>query len=394
MAVNTRNSIVTNGLVFCLDAANLISFDSRNLLINTENFTISWTNVPFNAIIQRTGSAAIAPDGTLSATEVYKESGTGLRQTSPFGFINVGDTMTFSVYAQAKSGSSSITLDIGDEGVKTLFINDTEWTRCSTTVTYRGSFIPNGTNFVDITLPLTQSIYLWGAQWNFGQLIDYVPVGATIPPFKNLVDRTITSSLVNGPVYKNYNGGAIRFDGSNDYVITATGSTPQLDITSSITLETWLMSTALANISHGDGVNSKGLSSDNNSGVYETVIVQSSGVNYPYFRMRIGSTTPVYFPTNIPINLNQIYHFVSTYDGNVMRIYINGIQSGNGLAQTGSIQANTQQLAMGVRYLQRGGGSDSFFSGSIYINRIYNRALSQQEVLQNYNTLKSRFNLL
>ena len=76
-----------------------------------------------------------------------------------------------------------------------------------------------------------------------------------------------------------------------------------------------------------------------------------------------------------------------------MRIYINGIESGTGLAQTGDIQTNTQQLTTGVRFNARGGGNDSFFSGRIYNNKIYNRALSASEVLQNYNAYKSRFGL-
>jgi hypothetical protein len=197
-------------------------------------------------------------------------------------------------------------------------------------------------------------------------------------------------TLTNGPTFSSVNGGGIIFDGTDDYVITTSGLTPALNIISSITLETWLKSTALANAVHGDGVNSKGVSSDGNSGVYETLLAQTGGNNYPFFRMRIGSSTPTYFPTNIPINLNQIYHFVSTYDGNTIRIFINGIESGTGLSQTGTIEANTQGLTTGVRF-QR--GSDSFFTGNIFINRIYNRALSSTEILQNFNALRGRFGI-
>lgn len=200
-------------------------------------------------------------------------------------------------------------------------------------------------------------------------------------------------TLTNSPTFNSANGGSIVFDGTDDYVITAAGSTPTLNITSQITLESWITSTALANSLHGDGINSKGTSSDNNSGVYETVLIQSGSINYPFFRMRIGSTTPVYNPKDIPINLNQIYQFVSTYNGNIMRIFINGRESGTGLVQTGNIEANTQQLTVGTRFIFRGGGNDSFFSGRIYSNKIYNRALSASEILQNYNAQKTRFNL-
>jgi hypothetical protein len=199
-------------------------------------------------------------------------------------------------------------------------------------------------------------------------------------------------TLTNGPTFNTGSGGSIVFDGTNDYVITTSGLTPALNIISSITLETWLKPTALADAFHGDGINSKGFSSDANAGVYETLLIPSSSVNTPFFRMRIGSSTPLYNP-NTPIILNQIYHFVSTYNGNIMRIFINGIESGAGLSQTGNIETNTQQLATGVRWTHRLGSADSFFSGNIFVNRIYNRALSADEITQNFNALRGRFGI-
>jgi hypothetical protein len=200
-------------------------------------------------------------------------------------------------------------------------------------------------------------------------------------------------TLTNGPTFNSANNGSIVFDGVDDYAVTTQDQTPNLNITSSITLETWLKSTAVANSQHGDGVNSKGLSSDGNTGVYETLIVSSGEINYPFFRIRIVSNTPTYFPTNISLSLNQIYHFVSTYDGSTMRIFINGVEAGTGLSTSGNIETNTQPLCIGVRLVHRNFGGDSFFSGNIFTNRIYNRALSQSEITQNYNAQKGRFGL-
>ena len=200
-------------------------------------------------------------------------------------------------------------------------------------------------------------------------------------------------TLTNGPTFNSANNGSIVFDGVDDYAVTTQDQTPNLNITSFITLETWLKSTAVANSQHGDGVNSKGLSSDGNTGVYETLIVSSGEINYPFFRLRIVSNTPTYFPTNISLSLNQIYHFVSTYDGSTMRIFINGVETGTGLSTSGNIETNTQPLCIGVRLVHRNFGGDSFFSGNIFTNRIYNRALSQLEITQNYNAQKGRFGL-
>jgi len=194
-------------------------------------------------------------------------------------------------------------------------------------------------------------------------------------------------TLINGPTFNSGNYGSIVFDGTNDYVIISNSNT--LNITSTITLESWIKPTALANASHGDGIFSKGLSSDGNSGVYETLMVQSGSFNTPFFRLRIGSSTPTYNP-NTPLTLNQIYHFVSTYDGSTMNIYINGVQSGAGLFTPGSIQSNTQELTLGVRYNRI---SDSYFNGNVYSGKIYNRALSAAEVLQNFNSTRSRFGI-
>jgi len=200
-------------------------------------------------------------------------------------------------------------------------------------------------------------------------------------------------NLINGPTFNSANGGSIVLDGVDDYFITPSGSTPTLNITSQITLETWFKSTALANVPHEDNLFSKGVSTDTNSGVYELNLANNTTANRPSFRMRIGASTPLYSPTNILINLNQIYHIACTYNGSIMRIFVNGVESGSGLSTSGTIQNNTQQLTIGVRFVHRTGINDSFFSGNIYLSKIYNRALSATEILQNYNTTKSRFGL-
>jgi hypothetical protein len=200
-------------------------------------------------------------------------------------------------------------------------------------------------------------------------------------------------NLINGPTFNSANGGSIVLDGVDDYFITPSGSTPTLNITSQITLETWFKSTALANASHGDNLFSKGVSTDTNSGVYELNLANNTTANSPSFRMRIGASTPTYSPTNILINLNQIYNVTCTYNGSIIRIFVNGVESGSGLSASGTIQNSTQQLTIGVRFVHRTGIADSFFSGNIYLSKIYNRALSTAEVLQNYNTLKTRFGL-
>lgn len=201
-------------------------------------------------------------------------------------------------------------------------------------------------------------------------------------------------SLTNGPTYSNSNGGSIVFDGTNDYAITSLNATPSLNITSQITLDVWIKSTALANGSHGDGLISKGVSSDGNAAVYELLLLPAASSNYPYFRI-FTTVARVYSTSIILIPVNSIANITCTYNGAIMRIFINGVESGVGNAVAGNIQANTEQLTIGVRYSQKDlpGIADSFYTGNIYSSKIYNRSLSPTEILQNYNATKSRYGL-
>jgi hypothetical protein len=85
--------------------------------------------------------------------------------------------------------------------------------------------------------------------------------------------------------------------------------------------------------------------------------------------------------------INQIVQVGLLYDGTNWKGYKNGVEFASA-SKTGNIQfGNSPLLRLGVR-------SDGFyFSGNIYNAQIYNRALTAQEVLQNYNALKSRFGL-
>ncbi len=90
----------------------------------------------------------------------------------------------------------------------------------------------------------------------------------------------------------------------------------------------------------------------------------------------------------------QWIYLVGTYDGssnvNGIKIYLNGTRIDDLDVITGTytaMQNTTSDLGLGVL---TGGG---YAEGTIANAHIYNRALSANEVLHNYNALKSRFGL-
>ena len=93
---------------------------------------------------------------------------------------------------------------------------------------------------------------------------------------------------------------------------------------------------------------------------------------------------------NFSINKNQIYMstFVIDRTNNQIIGYLNGENP-----QTASIAGfdsflSPNKFLMGIRHQL-----SLALNGSIYLSQIYNRALSAQEVKQNYNALKGRFDL-
>jgi hypothetical protein len=80
------------------------------------------------------------------------------------------------------------------------------------------------------------------------------------------------------------------------------------------------------------------------------------------------------------------HNIIATMSGTTKTLYYDGSQAATG---TGNIPAvDSYNLVIG-----NSGNTSALFSGSIGSTLVYNRALLPQEVLQNYNVLKSRFGL-
>jgi len=91
------------------------------------------------------------------------------------------------------------------------------------------------------------------------------------------------------------------------------------------------------------------------------------------------------------INTIDWFQVVGTFTSGTRRIYVNGVLVASD-AQTGTIATNTNGSSIGV-YGGFNGSRGYYYNGNIGIVKVYNRALLATEVLQNYNSQKSRFGL-
>lgn len=191
--------------------------------------------------------------------------------------------------------------------------------------------------------------------------------------WNDLSGNANSGSLVNGPTFNSANGGSIVFDGVDDY-ITTTYNTALNDFTVCI----WFKANGLT------GAAGRLMDKDYISGFWLGKNV--SGVSNSWG----GGIREASPPYGIYITLvdGQWNFLTSIRSGTTHILYGNGIDNTNSNTVS-SLALDTSNLYFGLENIV----GPSEYNGSIANTLIYNRALSSQEVLQNYNALKSRFNL-
>lgn len=178
-----------------------------------------------------------------------------------------------------------------------------------------------------------------------------------------------TSSRVAGAL-----GQGLLFDGVDDRIAVSDNST--LDLTS-VTLSAWVYKTARAGCGGRDSIISKG---DQGAGLhnYELLIADDCSIESLSFRYYNGGWAGTGDSTSL--SLNRWYHLVASYNDSADRIdfYIDGVLRSSATT-TLSLLTNNQSLSIGAR-----DSINNRFHGKIDDVRIYNRALSADEIHQLY----------
>jgi len=206
-----------------------------------------------------------------------------------------------------------------------------------------------------------------------------------------------SGTLTNGPTFLRERGrGSIVFDGVDDYIDVVRSSIYQFSNTSAFSLSAWINVTSSGDFNN---IISYALGSGDFRGYYLSLISSASlppigtrvrsfvfdyydGTN---FRGILGADNSVTFGSWTMITATSETNSVSG-----MRVYQNGSlvsYINRGVATPNSINYTGLFLRVGARE------NIALLKGSVSNVQIYNRALSQQEVQQNYNALKSRFGL-
>ena len=185
-----------------------------------------------------------------------------------------------------------------------------------------------------------------------------------------------TGTLTNGPTFNSGNGGQIQFGPTSRYVNIP--SSVNVGNPNTICAFIKLSGSNSDTVIYGPNANGQDNWLGINGNRPYVFATQTSDVNN--FTL-LGTTT---LDTT-----NTIWYFItSTISGSVATLYLNGVQE-NTTTRAFTIGSWGGSAAIG----RRGDFDQRYLTGSVAYVMGYNRALSQQEVLQNYNSLKSRFGL-
>ncbi len=169
-------------------------------------------------------------------------------------------------------------------------------------------------------------------------------------------------------------GQALDFNGSTDYVNVPENNN-DFDITNNITISTWVK---LDDLDRVESVVCKEYLSDVDC-VYQIRTYQSGNrFDFVFFN---GTSYKHTIPdVSIIYSTNRWYHVAGTYDGNTRRLYMDGLLVKETIEAAGSILTTNDPLRIGTET-----AAPWYLKGSIDEVRIYNRALSAQEVQRLYN---------
>jgi hypothetical protein len=182
-------------------------------------------------------------------------------------------------------------------------------------------------------------------------------------------------TLVNGPTYSTESGGAIVFDGTNDHATGPNSNT--FGITADCTIEMVIKPTQAVG-----GTSFRFTATENIRGLF---------AHTPYFDTYYFDSVNqrIQFTDSGLINQNAYFVFRRrTGTSPYRQIIRNSVQraADTNIPNTMTLNANPVLLAAIP-------ADAEYFKGNMYIFRVYNRALTDAELTQNYDADKTRFGL-
>ena len=416
MGVSYNPRLVSDGMVLCFDPANQNTYPTNNpenLVLWSNDFSRNvWSgfcgskrNLVYNT------NDVLAPDGNYTATKVIRTSATcggGDSNEVSWGFVwasgvggsivGTGQTYTASLYVRGVNGGESIVFGLDDANAS-LFTLTTSWQR----LTYTGVVTQDPPGYRGIELyvyNVGQGCYFWGPQVETGSTATTYTPTTTSPIRRTFRDLNSGSSstLISSyglnttaygvPVLEINNNGSI--------------SNGQVQVNTQVDLD-YLARSQNFTVMFAAKKNFYGISGNNNgnSQLFQGVssgyttgwrILEGSGgtpgnafTSNHYFGIGYNDiNTSLYLNDSGSVNRMCIVAF--TVSATTIFGFVNG--NTNSRSNPGTYASGTSTPR--ISFTGAGAGS---FNGLLGYFAIYNRALSQTEIEQNYAVLRTRYGI-
>lgn len=187
-----------------------------------------------------------------------------------------------------------------------------------------------------------------------------------------------SGSLTNGPTFDTANGGTIVFAGDDDNINC--GNNVSLRFSSQFSYSVWFNTTNLTGF--------KAILTHRNSGITSVVTNMYTSASTLYAEVKNDSRSynkSIFSPFSV--STNTWYNYCLTVSSTQVVIYLNGVSYVADTTSAGPFTNFDTPVLIGRHFTE----ASQYFSGKIANVQIYNRALSAQEILQNFNAARSRF---
>jgi len=422
MSVFGGPSNVTTGLVLNIDAINSKSYSyAENLYTFSQQFDqATWGK----AAVTYTANNITAPDRTLTAGLLQETSAAATAHwLTFFNTLTANSTYTASCYFKSYSNDRRFFLQMNSAGGGGTGYAGMATSNNGTTIldSYangdfsNGSFsiTPESNNWVRLAVTWTVSsnvgittriglfnvgsqnydgngtsgAYIWGAQLERNTIPNrYVTTtSSAIVSSNTWIDLSTSKNngtLANTPTYNSSNGSIVfsGYGGANNYISLSNlpSTLPQL------TVEVWV-----------------NLLYSGNQGILYIIGQTNSAFRLMYginsFSWVCATTNNAWYSPGTTLNTSTLTligvwnHVVAVYDGTNNKCYVNGVLLGT---SSGSVSGNVSMSSLGGLNIMKSDASNvDNGSGQLSVARIYSIALTQEQIIQNFNANRGRYGL-
>jgi hypothetical protein len=209
--------------------------------------------------------------------------------------------------------------------------------------------------------------------------------------WSDISGNRITGTITNGSVYNTSYQGYFPFSSASNQYVNIGTSTILQSLTSAITISAWCLFTSFPPA--GTGIYT----------IYDSALVSATSTEQTFLRLEndvgqallsVGTFTgsanvyATYSYTNLSIN--RWYHIVGGYTGTAWVLYVNGVLVKSTVG-AGPTAVASSLFTIGASTFM--GSVARYFDGNISSIQIYNRALSIDEIAQNFQAYRGRYGM-